>query len=159
MRPTPAYVTKSRYKLGLECPTKLFYTSKGDYVNTMDEDDFLMALAEGDFQVGELEKLYHPGGHDISAQGYQEPLDETNKLLQQENVIIYEPAFQFANFFIRVDVLIKTGNKIDLIEVKAKSFKSKEEFYSKKGFIDSHWRNGMVSHERYNHSGNEVFEQ
>ncbi len=46
MRPTPAYITKSRYKLGLECPTKLFYTSKGDYVNTMAEDDFLMALAE-----------------------------------------------------------------------------------------------------------------
>jgi len=39
-----------------------------------------------------------------------------------------------------VDVLVKTGNKVDLIEVKAKSFKSREEFYSKKGFIDTHWR-------------------
>ena len=71
---------------------------------------------------------------------YKESLEETNKLLQQENVIIYEPAIQFENFFIRVDVLVKTGNKVDLIEVKAKSFKSREELYSKKGFIDTHWR-------------------
>ena len=45
---------------------------------------------------------------------------QTKELLQQENVIIYEPAIQFENFFIRVDVLVKTGNKVDLIEVKAK---------------------------------------
>ena len=140
MRQPPYYITKSRFKLALECPTKLFYTSDDDYANTMEEDEFLMALAEGGFQVGELAKYFHPGGYDITSLEYKESLEETNKLLQQENVIIYEPAIQFENFFIRVDVLVKTGNKVDLIEVKAKSFKSREEFYSKKGFIDSHWR-------------------
>jgi len=140
MRQKPFYLTKSRFKSALECPTKLFYTSNDDYANTMDEDEFLMALAEGGFQVGELAKYYHPGGHDIISLHYKESLEETNDLLQKENIIIYEPAIQFENFFIRVDVLVKTGNKVDLIEVKAKSFKSREEFYSKKGFIDSHWR-------------------
>jgi len=140
MRQKPFYLTKSRFKSALECPTKLFYTGKDDYANTMDEDEFLMALAEGGFQVGELAKYYHPGGHDITSLSYKESLAETNALLNQENVIIYEPAIQFEDFFIRVDVLVKTGNKIDLIEVKAKSFKSREEFYSNKGFIDSHWR-------------------
>ena len=140
MRQKPFYLTKSRFKSALECPTKLFYTSNDDYANTMDEDEFLMALAEGGFQVGELAKYYHPGGHDIISLHYKESLEETNDLLQKENIIIYEPAIQFENFFIRVDVLVKIGNKVDLIEVKAKSFKSREEFYSKKGFIESHWR-------------------
>ena len=141
MRKPPFYLTKSRFKTALECPTKLFYTDKENiYANKKSEDEFLMALAEGGFQVGELAKHYHPGGHDITSLHYKESLDETNALLQQDNVIIYEPAIQFETFFIRVDVLVKTGNKIDLIEVKAKSFKSREEFYSKKGFIDSHWQ-------------------
>ncbi|MDP7197800.1 MAG: DUF2779 domain-containing protein, partial [SAR202 cluster bacterium] len=98
MRQKPFYLTKSRFKSALECPTKLFYTSNDDYANTMDEDEFLMALAEGGFQVGELAKYYHPGGHDIISLHYKESLEETNDLLQKENIIIYEPAIQFENF-------------------------------------------------------------
>ena len=141
MNNRPRYLTKSRYKIALECPTKLFYTHKKDeYANLHQEDEFLMALAEGGFQVGELAKYYHPGGYDITSLSYEESLKVTNTLLQQDNVIIYEPVILFEDFFIRVDVLVKTANKIDLIEVKAKSFKSKEEFYSEKGYIASSWR-------------------
>ena len=140
MRPPPTYITKSRYKLALECPSKLFYTRKDTYANQNEEEEFLMALAEGGFQVGELAKYYHPGGHDITSPGYQESLDETNELLVQENVIIYEAAIQFETFFIRADVLVKSGDQIDLIEVKARSFRSEEEFYSSRGFLDSNWR-------------------
>jgi len=140
LRPQPAYITKSRYKLALECPSKLFYTRKDKYANQNEEEEFLMALAEGGFQVGELAKYYHPGGKDITTLGYQESLSETNELLEQENIIIYEAAIQFETFFIRADVLVKSGNKIDLIEVKARSFRSKEEFYSSRGFLNSSWR-------------------
>ena len=62
----PRYLTKSRFKLGMECPTKLFYTKKKEYLDSKMDDSFLAALAEGGFQVGELAKLYHPGGHDIT---------------------------------------------------------------------------------------------
>lgn len=34
------YLTKSRFKLGLECPAKLYYTDKLDYANTKQEVDF-----------------------------------------------------------------------------------------------------------------------
>jgi len=140
LRQPPFYITKSRYKLALECPTKLFYTRKDEYANQNVEEEFFMALAEGGYQVGELAKYYHPGGYDITSLGYQESLDETNELLAQENVIIYEAAIQFETFFIRADVLVKSGNQIDLIEVKARSFKSKDEFYSSRGFLNSNWR-------------------
>jgi hypothetical protein len=133
------YLTKSRFKIALECPTKLFYTGKVEYVNKNLEDGFLEALAKGGFQVGELAKLYFPGGHNIEELDHDIALKKTNDLLKTENVIIYEAAFLYKDLFIRVDILKKTGNKIDLIEVKAKSYNPGEEFSSTKG-IKAEWK-------------------
>jgi hypothetical protein len=134
------YLTKSRFGLALSCPTKLFYTQKHEYANTMAADDFMQALAEGGFQVGELAKCYHPGGHDIKSLDYETSLIKTNELLSQDQVTIFEAAIQTGDFFIRTDVLVKTGNSVDLIEVKAKSFWSEAKFLDKKGFIIRSWR-------------------
>ena len=44
----PRYLTKSRFKLAVQCPTKLFYTGKKNIDrDTMQEDSFLAMLAEG----------------------------------------------------------------------------------------------------------------
>ena len=62
----PRYLTKSRFKLAVECPRKLFYTGKKDhYQDTMAEDAFLEMLAEGGYQVGALAKLRYPDGIEI----------------------------------------------------------------------------------------------
>ncbi len=136
------YLTKSRYKLALECPTKLFYTKKEEYADSKMDDAFMEALAEGGYQVGELAKHYFPGGHDITTLDYDDAEKETNELLKQDNVIIYEPAIRFNNLFIRIDVLVKEGNHLDLIEVKAKSYDSSNTspFFGKKGGLDNKWK-------------------
>ena len=115
------YLTKSKFKLATECPTKLFYTGKNEYANTSLDNPFLEALAEGGFQVGELAKQYLPGGYNIHTLDYDKALEQTNKLLKQDEVVIYEAAIKYDNLFIRVDILIKCGNYIKLYEVKAKS--------------------------------------
>jgi hypothetical protein len=137
MRP----LSKSRFKLALDCPTKLYYTKKSKYENQQESDSFMEALAEGGYQVGELAKCYYTGGHDITETGYDSPLKRTNDLLQQENVIIYEAAILYDNLFIRVDVIQKIGNQINLIEVKAKSFdgNGSASFLNKSGYVDSKW--------------------
>ena len=57
------YLTKSRYKLGLECPNKLYFTKKeNEFLNLKSEDSFLMALASGGFQVEELARMHYPEG-------------------------------------------------------------------------------------------------
>jgi len=139
---TERYLTKSRFKLALDCETKLYYTRKKKYADSSANDPFLESLAEGGFQVGELARLYHPGGVMINDRGYDKPLKLTNELLKQENVIIYEPAFLFENCFIRVDVLVKRGNRIDLIEVKAKSFGGADsmDFLKGNGNLDLGWK-------------------
>ena len=133
------YLTKSRFKIGLECPTKLYYEGNKVYANQNIEDPFLLALAEGGFQVGELAKYYYAGGHMIGELNYAEALNETNRLLATDDVIIYEAAVQYDNFFVRTDILVKEKNALKLIEVKAKSvdFTSEEGFLNKSGEISS----------------------
>jgi len=138
---SPRYLTKSRYKLGIECPTKLYYTGKKEYPDSKMDDPFMEALAEGGYQVGELAKYYFQGGHDITTLDHEEAEAQTNELIKQDNVIIYEPAIRFNNLFIRVDILIKTGSQFDLIEVKAKSYDATaDSFFGKRGALDSKWK-------------------
>ncbi len=150
------YLTKSRYKLGLECPSKLFYTNKPkEYANMKLDDPFLLALANGGFQVEALARLEYPNGILVDAQGgeYQKAIDETNRLLSMEECIIFEAAFAFNNLFIRTDILVKKGNKIQLIEVKAKSIDPTNDynFEGKRGGLDSKWKPYLfdVAFQRY----------
>lgn len=125
----------------MECPTKLFYTRKKEYLDSKMDDSFLAALAEGGFQVGELAKLYHPGGHDITTLDYEDAESQTNELLVQDKVTIYEPAIKFKNLFIRIDVLVKNTNHFELVEVKAKSYGGEDDpFLNKNGTIKSSWK-------------------
>ena len=137
----PRYLTKSRFKLALECETKLFYTNKKEYPDTKVDDPFMEALAEGGFQVEELARLYQGGGILIEERDYEKSLAITNELLKKDKVIIYQAAFRYENLFIRTDILVKNGKKIDLIEVKAKSFDGSDslDFLNKKGNLDSKW--------------------
>ena len=69
---------KSRFKLALECPTKLFYTGKPQvYPDAQQQDEFMQVIAEGGFQVGELPKLMFPGGIEATARTHDEQLVQT----------------------------------------------------------------------------------
>ncbi len=135
------YLTKSLFQLAMECPEKLYYIGKDEYVNKQLADPFLQALAEGGFQVGELAKLYYPGGYDIGTLDSEEALERTDELLKEENCIIYEAAIKYANLFVRVDILKKIGNMIQLIEVKSTSTDgtADAEFMTKGGNISADW--------------------
>jgi hypothetical protein len=84
MGATPRYLTKSRFKQALECPTKLFYTGKPGYLNNSLENSFLAALAEGGYQVGALASLMHPGGVEVTEIGHAAQIERTRALLQQD---------------------------------------------------------------------------
>ena len=123
--------TKSAFKIALDCPNKLYYYRNPDvYANADAEDEFLQALAEGGFQVGELAKIYCdvPPENDIKEKDYAGSLARTQELMQQQQVNIAEAAFRYGNLFVRVDILKRDGNHIELIEVKAKSWDPNDKF-------------------------------
>ncbi len=131
----PRFLTKSRFKLALECPVKLGYADNPDFVNSRIGDPFMQALADGGFQVGELAKLMHPGGIEVKSKHHDEALRETNALLEQDEVTIFEAAVLFGNLFVRIDILKKTGDRLEVIEVKAKSYDAQKPFLNKGGAI------------------------
>ncbi len=137
----PSYLTKSRFKLALECETKLYYTGKNEYPDKKKTNDFLKALAEGGFQVGELAKLYFPNGIEIESLDKKESLKQTNKYLKQKKVVLFEAAVKYKNLFIRIDVLVKDGKNFELIEVKSKSTEdTTTNAFIKRRTLSSSWK-------------------
>ena len=107
--PSQRYLTKSRFKLALECPTKLYYTGKGAYANTNNDNEFMAMLADGGFQVGELAKLKYPDGVEISTKQVDQAIAETTELLKRDTITLFGPAIVHEGFLVRVDVLVKRG--------------------------------------------------
>lgn len=137
-------LSKSRFKLGLECPNKLYFTNDQTFANKKSDDTFLQSLAEGGFQVEELARIHYENGFFIDAESleYEKAVQLTTDALLRENVILYEGAFLVDGYYVRCDIIEKTGNKIRLIEVKAKSFNPNDEylFIGKNGKLVSGWK-------------------
>ncbi|MFZ4414700.1 MAG: DUF2779 domain-containing protein [Bacteroidales bacterium] len=152
------YLTKSRFKIALECPAKLYYTNKKEYPNNKMDDDFLKALAEGGFQVGELAKFMFsddPVLENITVieRTYEDALKLTSQMMADKKPLIAEAAIKFENLFIRTDLLKinYANNLIELYEVKAKSFDNETRFTNKKGMINGKWKSYLmdVAFQRY----------
>ena len=141
----PRYLTKSRYRMACECPTKLFYTRKNTYQDNSQDDPFLEALRDGGFQVGRLAQLYYEKKGPsvlIGTLKEAEALAQTQTELQKDRIILFEAAFHWNNLFIRADIVEKQGNLIRLVEVKSKSFNPdnpKKPVLKQDGFPQSEW--------------------
>jgi len=94
MTSSPRYLTKSRFKTALACPTKLFYVNKPDYLDNSVDNSFLAALAEGGYQVGALACVQYSGGVLIDDRDQAAQLEHTRQLLQRDEVTIYEAALE-----------------------------------------------------------------
>lgn len=136
------YLTKSKFILGISCPTKLYYHNNSDrYTNKSLDNPFLEALAKGGFQVGALARAYYPEGILIEETSHELAVLHTNELLKSSSCIIFEAAVKAENCFIRVDILIKNGDILELIEVKAKSYNpATDTLFDKKGEVASTWK-------------------
>ena len=132
------HLTKSRFTLALECPTKLAYQDDPRYANTKCHNEFLLALAEGGHQVGALAKCLFPEGIEIDATGHDDQVAQTLELLQRGEVALFEAAIRVGNLFIRIDLLHKSGDLLELYEVKAKGFDPEDPgFVGKRGNFTS----------------------
>ena len=138
----PRYLTKSRYRMACECPTRLFYTKKNKYKDNGLDDPFLAALRDGGFQVGELARQYYGKGTLIDTLDEAKALAQTAAEMKKPKSLIFEAAFLYQNLFIRADIVQKTGKTVRLIEVKSKSIRPndpKDTLLTKEGLPKSDW--------------------
>ena len=113
------YLSKSDFKLAKTCAKKLVYKKAG-YPTANDTNEYMQVLAEGGYVVGKMACVLYPEGIEISG-STEECIEQTNYYLQQDNVVLFEPAFLSYQKLVRVDILIKKGNEFQLIEVKSGS--------------------------------------
>ena len=129
----PKYLTKSRFALGLQCPRKLFYAVRpGVYVDKRRDNTMLEGLAEGGHQIGALaQTLFMQADGDLAREitdrDLDEQIDRTTQALAEDSVTLFEPTIAYGDYLVRVDILRKQGNRIDLVEVKSKSFDSRSD--------------------------------
>ena len=130
------YLTKSDFKIAEDGPTKLYYKKSG-YLNVKDIDEYMKLLSQGGYMVGKMAQLLHPDGIEVFAGDKDEDLvtslRNTQEYLKKEKITLFEPSFLVENLFNRVDILIKNGNDIEIIEVKSKSYDSSigKEYFKK----------------------------
>lgn len=118
-------LSKSDFKLAQGCPTKLYYKRKG-YPNANDDNAMLQYLGKGGYLVGHLAKLYYPEGREMRVQkgNFQQVLRDTEVALQAKNVTLFEAFVDARNKLAAIDILVKKGNRFQIIEVKSKGFSS-----------------------------------
>lgn len=139
------YLSKSDFKVAQSCPTKLYY-KKNKYPSLNEENDYLSLLADGGFMIGKLAQLLFPEGIEIEG-NVSESIELTEKAIGiYENITLFEPAIYIDNQLVRVDVFIKKGNHIDIIEVKSKSYNSEalanNKVPNKNGKVKNYWLEG-----------------
>jgi hypothetical protein len=143
------YLSKSDFKLAQTCPTKLFY-KKQDYPTDLNEDEYLMLLADGGYMVEKIAKLLYPEGQEIGFDNsYEIAARDTLQALKADSATLFEATFISKGKLARVDILKKQGNEFRLIEVKAKSYNSQEDAQAKDSGYANLFRskrgNGIVS--------------
>jgi hypothetical protein len=147
------FLSKSDFKVANSCPTKLYYKKLRYPSTTTYSNNYTRMLADGGYAIAKMARLLYPFGREMEVtHDLETSINETREALQQENIILFEPVIYANNKLIRVDILIKTGRKFQLIEVKSKSFDSSQNkglletrginiFRNKKnGKISSDWK-------------------
>lgn len=134
-------LSKTDYKTARVCPTKLYYRMN-KYPSNMDEDEYIELLADGGYMIGAIASLLFPDANLVDEPDHFKAIQLTQDYFQRENVTLLEAAFESKGKFARPDILIKKGNHLTLIEVKAKSFDSSEEnsFRNQKDVIRPAWQ-------------------
>lgn len=138
------YLSKSDFKVARTCPTKLYYRKNG-YPSLLAENPYLGFLADGGYMVEKMAKLVFPDGIEVGS--WNDPVaafDETRRLMATGNVTLFEPTVIHANLMARIDILIREGNVLKLIEVKSSSVESGDPdratpFRGVRGRINAKW--------------------
>ena len=121
----PSTLSKSDFKLARSCVTKLYYKERR-YPQNSEDNPYLAMLAEGGYMVEQLAKEMFPEGIAVEydRNDPEGSAARTTELLQRDRVTLFEATLLKDGKLARVDILKKSGDRFELIEVKSVSFDS-----------------------------------
>jgi CRISPR/Cas system-associated exonuclease Cas4 (RecB family) len=133
-------ISKSMFKLFLDCPTKLKYRSQ-KYRSSSEEDEFLSFFADCGYMVEAIARALFPEGFVPEAIGGESDAEATRRAIEVDECVLFEASFVDGDFSARVDILEKRDGQVNLIEIKSKSYSPEEDknLLTSKG-VAAKWR-------------------
>ncbi len=122
-------LSKSTFMYGCQCPKRLYmHKFQSDFRNP--EEEAQTSIFAAGTNIGLLARELYPGG--VSAEppdpfSFHISVEKTAKLIEQQQSVIYEAAFNFEGVLCAIDILVNEGGKWHAFEVKG-STKVKEPF-------------------------------
>jgi hypothetical protein len=139
-------ISKSDFKVGHDCPHKLRYRKAG-YPSRLGEDDYLQFFADCGFMVEALAHALFPNGRPPTPLPDESPAAATAREFSEPgDRVWFEPTFLADGFSARIDLLVRSGSHLDLIEIKAKSFDPDEDdsLWKESGGIRTEWESYLI---------------
>jgi len=120
--PTPT-LSKSLFKLGLECPLRVKHSlARPALPRQTDEDSYMQQLARGGYMFEKLVRIYHPGDDMyVPKQSHAEASARTIAKIKAGDCMLHETTFAVGDLMARCDMVRVTGDTLDLIEIKSAS--------------------------------------
>ena len=111
------HLSKSRILEGLQCPKRLYlHVYRSDLQVESPEAEYQFAIGQ---DVGAVARKLYPGGKLIgNDDNLSLALEETGKLLQSGETLLYEATFEYHGVLIRTDILRISHQGYQIIEVK-----------------------------------------
>ena len=131
-------LSKSDFKIASTCTKKLVY-KKASFETMNDANEYMEMLAQGGHIIAKYAQLTFPNAIEVTGEAIDAVIAETNKLLEQnENITLFEATFSSNGKVVRIDILEKKKNVLNIIEVKSKSHDSDDDDYNAKTKLKEH---------------------
>ncbi|MDX1671543.1 MAG: hypothetical protein R3211_04325, partial [Balneolaceae bacterium] len=132
--------TKSLFRAGNECLTKLYYRSRDDYAENGSHLPYMAHNAFNKQMLGLLLKRSLPTGYVVENGSYSEMNCTTEQRLEQSDVVIYNASFLIDHLFAKVPVVVKKGQQLDAYFVQTRAVRSlKPNLRNRNGVIRAKW--------------------
>jgi hypothetical protein len=131
-------LSKSDFKIASDCCKKLVY-KKAAYETSNDGNEYLEMLAQGGHVIGKYSQLMYTEGIEVQGESLEEAAKATQEIIGRgKDITLFEATIISNGKVVRIDVLEKKGNVLNLIEVKSKSHDSDDEDYSAKKKLEEY---------------------
>jgi hypothetical protein len=119
-------LSKSDFRAAQSCPTKLFYR-KHRYASAKDASNGQKLLGNAGVIVQAIARVLYAEGEEIEAElGTEESAQRAVRMLARDEVTLFGAPLISAGKEARFDILRKRGNEIEVVDIKAKAFDSRE---------------------------------
>jgi hypothetical protein len=134
-------LTQAKFRVSMECHTKLYYNDKS-YAANKRVDSFIKGLAQGGYQVGALARTEMPATHVIKpGSTMMQSVDQTREFLKAGNAVIHNATILYGNLYVRIDILEKVGDTLIINEVKSKTVDPSDPGnFAQKDYINADWK-------------------